>query len=163
MLDLTILPLLDTFYDRIYRMMPIFPPGHIFGSIPSAHDYQCVSDRTSDPTFLALILSMAALASIHPLLPHEMSSKPGRVKQAVALLEEAQRLQKGSPTLEQILTTYLAFATWSELQRKDVADVKLKDALDLASHMNIDTARLDETEITRKYQSMHSVLAVTEL
>ncbi|ORX35414.1 hypothetical protein BD324DRAFT_632748 [Kockovaella imperatae] len=166
MLETTIIPLLHTFYERIYRMMPIFPAIHIFGSIPSAsHEYHFISDRTRDPCFIALILSMAALASIHPLQQHEMAAKPDRVRQAIGLLEEAERLQHQKiPTLELILTKYLGFATWGELQRGDLSSAKLSETLELATSLHLDSFdRMGDEESTRRYQTMHHVLALTEI
>ena len=169
MLDTTIVPLLETFYERIYQMMPIFPPQYIFGGIPSTiHTYPCIADRTSDPVFLGLIVSMSALASIHPLQPHELSMKPQRVRQSTALLDEACRLASGwshggQVNLEQILTAYLAFGTFSELQCKDAAAVKFRETLALADVMRLGETVLNDEEQGKREKAMSCILAVTEL
>ncbi|RKU40007.1 hypothetical protein DL546_000533 [Coniochaeta pulveracea] len=170
-LDTLIIPRLQAYYDSIYPMIPVLPATAIFSHLPSrAHQYPWSTDRTRDPSFLALVLSMAALASVHPLLPHEVPFRQQYVDQAVVMLDEAGRLNTSwsydcQPSIESILTQYLAFGTLLELGFEDGARVRLRQAVAMGDAMQLGdmSAYLNVSrEEQRRRLGIFWVLSVTE-
>lgn len=162
-LESLIRPQLDTFYDRIYPMMPVFPPSYLFARL---------ADPVSlgQPDFVALILAKCAMSLIHPLLTHEMPQRPMRLRQAKILLDEACRLLAKwnygcQVTLEAVMASYLMFGILFEMGQTAGAKLRLKEAIAMGETMelNLPTSyhNLGTAEVKRRMR-MYWVLAVTE-
>ena len=178
-LESLVIPQLETFFARVYPMIPIFPRSYIFDRLHQSHlaataaqpaVQHSAHSYTQDRSFLSLIFAMCALSIIHPLEPHELASRPHRIKQAKVLMDESLRLRArweitSHPTCEGILTSYLLFGALFEMGYGDGARMKLREAISGGEALRLGDLRsyqwLEVEERTRRVR-MFWVLAITE-
>ena len=162
-LESLIKPQLELFFVRVYPMIPIYTRHEILA---------CMQDprQLRRPSFVALVLSMAALSLVHPLEASEMVFKPIRGQQATILMDEACRLVASwdhgcDPSVEGILTSYLMFGTLFELGHAAGARLRLKEAVTMGEAMHLDLGwgyRSCGVEETARRTRLFWVLAITE-
>lgn len=162
-LDTLIIPQLETFFARVYPMIPIFTRSYVFDRIHNP-SFQ------ADNSFVSLIFAMCSLSVIHPLEPNEMAQRPNRVKQAKVFMDESCKLRAkwdyGSPpSSEGVMTSYLMFGTLFELGFGDMAKMRLREAISMGEVLRLNDARsyqfLERDEASRRLR-MFWVLAITE-
>lgn len=162
-LETLIRPQLDTFYDRIYPMMPVFPPSYLFARLADPASL-------AEPHFVSLVLAKCAISLIHPLMSHEMPQKPTRLKQCKILLDEACRLLSRwdygcRVTLEAVMTSYLVFGALFEMGQIAASKLRLREAIVMGETMELHKPssyhNLGTAEVKRRMR-MYWVLAVTE-
>jgi len=162
-LDSLIRPQISIFLDRIQPMIPVYTPSEILSRLGDARSLQ-------SPTFVAMILCMAALSLVHPLRPEELPHRAQRAKQAKVLMDEACRLRAGwdhgcDPCCEGVLASYLMFGTLFELGEAAGSRLRLKEAVTMGEAMQLDLpfSYLNQHPIeAARRRRLFFVLAVTE-
>jgi hypothetical protein len=144
-------------------MIPVYTPEELRTRLEDPTSYH-------SPTFVAMVLCMAALSLVHPLRPNELTKRDHRAKQAKVLMDEACRLRAGwahgcDPCCEGVLASFLMFGCLFELGEAGGSRLRLKEAVTMGEAMQLDMPytykTLDMVERSRRRRLFY-ILAVTE-
>ncbi|KAK9477819.1 putative C6 transcription factor [Lipomyces japonicus] len=133
--DLSLIPWIDVYFDRLHPTLPVLNKSNIFTRI-------LMREHRRNSQFGALLLSVCAFALTQPIDISERPTASSRADQARTMMNEATKMRSSSdfgesPTLEAVLTSFFLFGCLFGSNQHNAAYLRLREAVDLALTLGI--------------------------
>lgn len=162
--DVSLIPILALYFERIHPIMPIFTRSWLFSRIDKSH-------HITDTHFGAMLISLSSAVLVQPTqIGNTRRVKKSNIQRARKLLEQCTRIHCSStlgdmPSIDAIMTSFYMFVCLSSIGHDDAAWLRLSESVTLGQLLKLHDPsayeHIDDEERERRLR-VYWLLTVTE-